>query len=190
MPSFLYNISDKKYLPQACWFTGICVNILWKRGEQTDNTKRCAFTNCPSAANITSTRSPRHNDSWNPADRLLLKLFQQSENCSSSAMLAYYVPLPTSNVTKFWKRSLEKPIIISIIPDFVWTTHNAKHNVYFCTNEKKHNVKRLCYYCFTLLCYRYLFHAGWNIFSDRRAIKNLLGKLSITIKSKRKQEIN
>lgn len=75
------------HLPNACWLAGICVNIRRKYGEQTDKTSRCAFTNCPSAANVTSTKSPRHSDSWNPADKLLLKLFQHNENCSSSAML-------------------------------------------------------------------------------------------------------
>lgn len=50
-------------LPNACWLAGICVNIFWKYGEHTDNTSRWAFTNCPSAANVTSTKSPRHNDS-------------------------------------------------------------------------------------------------------------------------------
>lgn len=68
-------------------FDGICVNILRKKGEQTESTRRCAFTICPSAASDTSTRSPRHSDSWKPADRFVLKLFQHKLNCSSSAIL-------------------------------------------------------------------------------------------------------
>lgn len=71
----------------ACWLGGICVNILRKYGEHTDRTSRCAFTNCPSAAKVTSTRSPRHSNSWKPADKFVLKLFQHNENCSSSAAI-------------------------------------------------------------------------------------------------------
>lgn len=71
----------------ACWLAGICVNILRKYGEHTDRTSRWARTSWPSAHSVTSTRSPRHSDSWKPADKFELKLFQQSENCSSSAML-------------------------------------------------------------------------------------------------------
>lgn len=70
----------------ACWLAGIWVNILRKYGEQTDSTRRWALTNCPSAARVTSTRSPRQSDSWKPAERFVLKLFQHRENCSSSAI--------------------------------------------------------------------------------------------------------
>lgn len=82
---FLLNF-EVSFLPNACWFAGIWVNILRKYGEQTDNTSRWALTSCPSAASVTSTRSPRHSDSWKPADRFVLKLFQHKENCSSSAI--------------------------------------------------------------------------------------------------------
>lgn len=91
----------KNNLPNACWLAGICVNIFRKYGEHTDNTSRWAFTKWPSAAKVTSTKSPLHKDSWKPADKLELKLFQHSENCSSSAILVD-AWLPTHD-TEYWR---------------------------------------------------------------------------------------
>jgi hypothetical protein len=55
-----------------------------KYGLHTERTILCACTNCPSAASVTSTRSSPCSSAWNPADKLLWKLFHRNENCSPS----------------------------------------------------------------------------------------------------------
>lgn len=55
-------------IPIGCC-VGFILNKSWKYGEQTDKTILCACSIRPSAANVTSTRSPRDSRPWKPVER-------------------------------------------------------------------------------------------------------------------------